>query len=95
MLVRRNEGGGPLGGEGSVAKMRESARGVTGPRAAGLEEGLEQSLLLPFRDKILGVPLHSGQEAAGGPFERLDEVVRRGGQRHKTRREVLHALVVA
>ena len=65
------------------------------PRAAGVEKRLEQRFLLPFRDEVLGVPLHGGAEAAAGPLERLDEVVRRRRQRHEARREVLHALVVA
>ena len=64
-------------------------------RAAGFEKRLEQHLLLPFLDEILRVPLHAGEKGALPPFERLDEVVRRSGQREEGRGQVFHALVVA
>ena len=73
------------------ARAADGAR----PRAAGVEKRLEQRFLVPFRDEVLGVPLHGGEKAVAGPLERLDEVVRRRRQRHEARREILHALVVA
>ncbi len=75
-------------------RLTGSARGAR-PCAAGVEERLEEGLLLPISDEIFRVPLHAGEEGALGPFERLDEIVRRRRESDESRSEVFHALVVA